>query len=212
MLRIKMLTWELLRCINGYINHPAKAIWGAEYLGTILEYLASRWRYSAHRPGIEPGNQRRQHWTLPSNQYSLTCCLCSFMLRILCPSFLFCFFALSSSFPYSQKSSRSCIFCVASLSDNHPQKTYCVKHRNQYYHHCYLLHWRCCLWWLWLIFGMKIREIGWVLGSELARDLLDVNKVTKNKNILTSIHCTIRPSVITAATSHIGVAVCGDCG
>ena len=78
---LEMLIWELLRCINGYTNHPVKAIWGAEDLGTILEYLAPRWRYSAHRPGIKPvngiannpgikpGNQRRQRWTLPSNRY-----------------------------------------------------------------------------------------------------------------------------------------------
>ena len=69
-----MFNWELFRCINVYTNHPAEAIWGAEDLGTILEYLAPRWRYSAYRresnPGIvklktrdsEPRNQRRQRW------------------------------------------------------------------------------------------------------------------------------------------------------
>ena len=50
-----MLIWELLRCINVYTNHPAEAIWGAEDLGTILEYLAPRWRYSAYRRESNPG-------------------------------------------------------------------------------------------------------------------------------------------------------------
>ena len=54
--------------------------------------------------------------------------------------------------------------------------------------------------------------MGEYLGSEFARDLLDVNKIAKNKNILTSIHCTIRPSVITAATFYIAVAAYSDYG
>ena len=30
-------------------------------MGTILEYLAPRWRYSAHLPGIEPGTGGTAH-------------------------------------------------------------------------------------------------------------------------------------------------------
>ena len=35
-----MFNRELLQCINVYTNHPAEAIWGAEDLETMLEYLA----------------------------------------------------------------------------------------------------------------------------------------------------------------------------
>ena len=34
-----MFKWELLQCININTNHPAKAIWRAKDMGTILEYL-----------------------------------------------------------------------------------------------------------------------------------------------------------------------------
>ena len=59
MILLKMLIWELLWCINGYTNHPAEAIWGAEDLGTILEYLT---------PGgdipLIAGNQTRDYMIL----------------------------------------------------------------------------------------------------------------------------------------------------
>ena len=57
---IKILKCELLRCIYCVHQPSRQAIWGAEDLGTILEYLALRWRYSAYQPGIEPGTQRWQ--------------------------------------------------------------------------------------------------------------------------------------------------------
>ena len=65
------------------VHQPSRqAIWGAEDLGTILEYLAPRWRYSVSAgyrqlgngkrdiPRFAPGNQRRQRWVLPFNQCS----------------------------------------------------------------------------------------------------------------------------------------------
>ena len=36
-----------------------QAIWGAEDLGTILEYLAPRWRYSVSTGYRQPGNGKR---------------------------------------------------------------------------------------------------------------------------------------------------------
>ena len=75
----QLRTTPMYQCVH---QPSCQAIWGAKDLGTILEYLAPRWRYSVSAgyrqpgngkrdiPGFAPGNQQRQRWVLPFNQCS----------------------------------------------------------------------------------------------------------------------------------------------